>query len=634
MTDEGVTFGRYRLVGLLGQGGMATVYRALMSGPMGFEKEVALKRLHAEVTEDERLVRSLVNEARLGGQLRHPNIVETYEFNEIAGTYFMALEFVQGWPLDALLRHCRLKDEELPLTVVSEILIQACSGLHHAHELTDRDGQPAHLIHRDLKPSNIMISRRGAVKIMDFGVAKAATNLYQTTTAETIKGTPIYMSPEQLMARELDRRSDIYSMGAIFHELVTHRIPFEAESLPAIIFQIVECELDECIERMRARHEPLVDVFARCMAKEPEDRFATAKELGQALQDLERTLPPGPTLLEWLEEEGDTLPAAPQIGDFGTVGRPAVLIDDRSGVPRQTTFSGKSSEPALQVQTGAPPIDRSGAFDDTVGVSLSSFFGGSSGGKPIVEAAVPVEAPSPEGGDTTGRATPGTDSHIDDAQAPAPRSRAPLRVGLALFAVAIIATFLALGPPPGFDGDEAPGATTAATTAGSSSPEVDPAHAGATELDEPGAARTETPSPPVAPVVTATIAPRATPAPTPAPTAAPTPAPTAAPTPAPTAAPTPEAVVAPVAATPEPVTSTPEPATAAKAQVIINTVPWSDVWIDGERVGRTMQRLELPVGRHEVRLVCSVCNPDMEQTHPLDVAADGDNRLIVRFDTE
>ena len=586
MTDEGVTFGRYRLVGLLGRGGMATVYRAYMSGPMGFEKEVALKRLHDEVTEDERLVRSLINEARLGGQLRHPNIVQTYEFDEIAGTYFMALELVQGWPLDAVLRHCRLQDERLPLTVVSEILIQACRGLHHAHELTGRDGSPARLIHRDLKPSNIMISQRGSVKIMDFGVAKAATNLYQTTTAETIKGTPIYMSPEQLMARELDRRSDVYSMGAILHEMVTGRIPFEADSLPGIIFQIVQGDLHECIERMRARYEPLVDVLTSCMAKEPEERFATARELSRALHQLEHTLPPGPTLLEWLEEVGDSLPAAPGIGDFGAPGRPAGLLDDRSGAPRQTTWAGKGSGSDDEAD---PSADPSGA-DDSLGEPLSSFFGGpASADPPGRPAAPPTEA--------TDLDTAASEPDLGTAGEPTGRSRTPRAVGLVLLVVGVAGLLLLTRSSTEPDGDEGPVVTAAPIAPARESTSGQALDEGA------GSLHVE---------------------------------------PTPASAPTPARTPRPVATTPMPMPATPEltrppeaaaPATVATAEAIINTIPWSEVWIDGEHVGRTMRRLELPVGRHEVRFVCSVCSPDVEQTHPLDVSTGGDNRLIVRFET-
>ena len=641
MTDEGVPFGRYRLVGLLGQGGMATVYRALMSGPMGFEKEVALKRLHEEVTQDERLVRSLVNEARLGGQLRHPNIVETYEFNEIAGTYFMALEFVRGWPLDALLRHCRTTEQELPLTVVCEILSQACRGLHHAHELTDRGGQPANLIHRDLKPSNIMVSRGGAVKIMDFGVAKAATNLYKTTSADAIKGTPIYMSPEQLMAKELDRRSDIYSMGAILHELVTLRIPFDADSLPAIIFQIVECDLEGCIERVSARHEPLTGLLLRCMAKDREQRFDTARELSRAIRDLSRGLPPGPTLLEWIEDTEDELPSAPSIGDFGTLGRPIGVLDDRSGQPPQTTLDGRPAPDVGQATASTPPIARSTGFDDTIGLPAESLPAASVVGGTSPQHSTPVDADTLLPG--AERPAPSPVAAAPEPEPAAPRStRAALAVGLLVLVAVAVSIVLVLTTMKGSAPDEAEPGTEPVVAAASGLVEAPDEEAqggplGRTDGDALSAPLETTPA------TTAATTPVATPPPTPATTRAPvvaptpviTPTPAPPPQPTPTAAPVIDPTPAPTAASaPEP---TPEPTPAgppAMAQVIINTVPWSDVWIDGKRVGRTMQRLELSVGRHEIRLVCTVCEPDIEQTHPLDVAEGADNRLIVRYETE
>ena len=182
---ERVPFGRYQLLNLLGEGGMATVYRAVMSGPMGFEKVCAVKRIHPEHTSEARLVRAMINEARLGGQLRHDNIVETYEFNEVDGHYYMAMEYVEGWTLDFVLRRCRNFREYLPATVVHEILLGTCRGLDYAHRLTDSEGKPTNLIHRDLKPANIIARLDGKVKIMDFGIARADTNKYKTTAKDS-----------------------------------------------------------------------------------------------------------------------------------------------------------------------------------------------------------------------------------------------------------------------------------------------------------------------------------------------------------------------------------------------------------------------------------------------------------------
>ena len=253
MADAPVPFGRYKLLNLLGEGGMAKVYRALLSGPMGFEKEVAVKRLDPKVTADERVVKALINEARLGGQLRHKNIVEIYEFNHVDGHYFMAMEYVDGWTLEALVRRCRNRREHLPASVVCEIVTSICRGLGYAHSLEDKAGRALNLVHRDLKPANVMVSREGDVKLMDFGIAKADSNLYKTTAEDVTKGTPVYMSPEQVTGAVLDQRSDIFSLGSILVELITNDTPFFANSLLAVMHAVLNANIETSLEKVRAR---------------------------------------------------------------------------------------------------------------------------------------------------------------------------------------------------------------------------------------------------------------------------------------------------------------------------------------------------------------------------------------------
>ena len=191
-------FGAYRLTHMLGKGGMASVYRAVRSGPMGFAKEVAIKRIHDALIDNEAILKGLINEARIGGQLKHPNIVEVYEFNKVGEAYYLAMEFVDGWTLDKVIKLSREFKMPVPPSVALLIGKQLCEGLEYAHTLESLDGQEVKLVHRDLKPANIILSRYGIAKIMDFGIAKAATNLFKTTLADVTKGTPHYMSPEQV----------------------------------------------------------------------------------------------------------------------------------------------------------------------------------------------------------------------------------------------------------------------------------------------------------------------------------------------------------------------------------------------------------------------------------------------------
>ena len=321
--SEPVPFGRYRLLSLLGEGGMAKVYRAVLSGPMGFEKEVALKRIDPRLTEDERVVKALINEARLGGQLRHRNIVEIYEFNQVDGNYFMAMEFVDGWTLDMVLRRCRTLQEPPPATVVVEILTAICRGLDYAHSLLGKDGSPVNLVHRDLKPGNVMLSREGDVKIMDFGIAKADSNLYKTTAADVTKGTPMYMSPEQVTGSSLDSRSDLFSLGSMLHEMVTLEVPFQGDNLLAIMHGILNADIADARSAVADRHAALEPILASCMAREPAERYSSARELEGVLRSCLRELPSGPSLLEWLEELQDSLPGLAMTGEFGEAGAPS-----------------------------------------------------------------------------------------------------------------------------------------------------------------------------------------------------------------------------------------------------------------------------------------------------------------------
>ena len=183
--SEGVRFGSYELRALLGTGGMARVYRAVRTGPMGFEKEVAVKILDPRATATQDQITALTDEARLGGLLRHPNIVATDELGQVGPNYYIAMELVDGWPLERLLKEHATRRVPIPRTIIVEVMALICDGLAYAHALTDRAGEPLQLVHRDMKPGNVMISRTGEVKIMDFGIAKATTNKYATAEQST-----------------------------------------------------------------------------------------------------------------------------------------------------------------------------------------------------------------------------------------------------------------------------------------------------------------------------------------------------------------------------------------------------------------------------------------------------------------
>ena len=293
------TFGRYELTSLLGQGGMGTVYRATLSGPSGFRKEVALKVIKSEQA-DESAHASFVREARVCGLLRHPNVVDVYDFGVTDGQPWIAMELVDGWPLDDLLE----QHPDLPPTVVLDIAVQIVDGLVHAHELTV-DGQPVALVHRDLKPANVIVTRQGGVKVMDFGLARATEGEDALTRSGVVRGTPAYMSPEQASGEELDPRSDLFSFGIMLFELAVGERPFLRPSMIALIMALVQVEEALADPGFLARPEAevpgITPILHTCLRRDPNERFDRARDLARVLRDLLRNQPPGPSLRSWVD---------------------------------------------------------------------------------------------------------------------------------------------------------------------------------------------------------------------------------------------------------------------------------------------------------------------------------------------
>ncbi len=281
--DLPVVVGRYQLVALLGEGGMARVFRAEMTGELGFRKPAAVKVvLPARGEKAAELKLQLIQEAKVGALLNHPNVVQTFDCGELEGFPYIAMELVEGVGLGELV------DElgPLPPAIAIEIAIQMLRGLHHAHT-AKHDGRLLQIIHRDVKPSNILIRGDGLVKVVDFGIAKASVADAQLTASGMTKGTPAYMSPEQLGAEVLDPRSDLFTAGSVLWFMLTGRTLFGGQSLTEVMMRIVQVE--ETLERAGAvaiadRLAPgLGEPFAKMLAKLPEHRFPTAADAAEAL---------------------------------------------------------------------------------------------------------------------------------------------------------------------------------------------------------------------------------------------------------------------------------------------------------------------------------------------------------------
>lgn len=280
-------FGPYRLLYRISSGGMAEIYRALVTTPDGEARDVAIKRILPCHTSDPEFIDMLIDEAKIAGLLDHPNIARIYEFGAVDDSYFLAMEFVDGVDLRSVMRRCRERDLELPVEYAVHCVEQALRGLHCAHEQTDDEGRPMEIIHRDFSPSNILVGYDGHVRLIDFGIAKARRNRSKTR-AGVIKGKVRYMSPEQTHGKRLDRRSDVFAAGVVLYEAVTGNPPFHAPDDVRLMDAIREQQPDA-----PSRQNPRLDadfdaVIARALAKAPDDRFPTAAAFADALADYRR----------------------------------------------------------------------------------------------------------------------------------------------------------------------------------------------------------------------------------------------------------------------------------------------------------------------------------------------------------
>ncbi|MCP4872937.1 MAG: serine/threonine protein kinase [Proteobacteria bacterium] len=226
---------------------MAQVFRARHMGTAGWGKAVALKRLWGDDEIDltalpatANCLKSLINEAELGSRLSHPNIVAVHDFDSVQGRFYLAMELVPGWTLEEILKVCRMRGVALPPPAAVEIALAVARALEYAHALADDEGRPLELVHRDLKPANILIGRDGSIKVSNFGIAKAASNVYATMGTKMIKGTPRYMSPEQALGQRVDRRSDLFSLGTLLAEMILNRPMWDAGSLLGVFVAVAE----------------------------------------------------------------------------------------------------------------------------------------------------------------------------------------------------------------------------------------------------------------------------------------------------------------------------------------------------------------------------------------------------------
>lgn len=330
--------GNYEVVRSLATGGMGEVLLARQSGPGGFARAVVVKRLLPHLAKEPAFVQMFLNEARVVSRLSHPNVAQIYELGESGDTLFIAMEFVHGRSLQLINKTLAVRGRALGPPLAMRIVIETLKGLEHAHSLSI-DGKPAPVVHRDMSPDNILVGFNGAVRVIDFGIARAADSI-STTRTGTLKGKFSYMAPERFdeaRAKELDARIDVFAMGVVAYECLAGQRPFRGSSDAALVGAILNGTAPILHELAPAVGAPLSAIVHRAIAKDPAERFATAADFRHALEG-------------WLDASGT------KVGEQDIAGLMRSLFADEADLnPATTIASLPSIEVELLTEGGAKP---------------------------------------------------------------------------------------------------------------------------------------------------------------------------------------------------------------------------------------------------------------------------------------
>lgn len=291
----GQRFGQYMLLEKIGVGGMAEVWKARSQGVEGFQKTVAIKRILPHLTDSADFVTMFVDEAKLAAQLNHDNIIQIFDLGKIGDDYYMAMEYVEGENLRAILNKARDRGEPIPAAIALQISVRLAGALGYAHRKRDFEGQELGLVHRDVSPQNVLVSYEGNVKLCDFGIVKAVARTGHTQMG-ALKGKLQYMSPEQAWGRPVDQRSDLFAVGVLLFEMLTGRRLFTGDSEMQLLEAVRDCRVQAPSEANPEIPVAVDVVVAKALSREPMDRYQTADELILALQGLLARLRPEPAL--------------------------------------------------------------------------------------------------------------------------------------------------------------------------------------------------------------------------------------------------------------------------------------------------------------------------------------------------
>ncbi|MDQ3263666.1 MAG: protein kinase [Myxococcota bacterium] len=277
-------YGRYQLLKRIATGGMAQIYLARQSGLEGFEKLLVVKRILPHLAENQDFVRMFLDEARIAARLNHPNVVQIFDLGSQDGSYFIAMEYIHGEDVRRVWKRGANRGRTLPLPLVCRVMMDACAGLDYAHKKADAAGKPLGIVHRDISPQNILVTFEGEVKVVDFGIAKAADQA-TVTRSGVLKGKYSYMSPEQARGERLDRRSDIFALGIVLHELLTGHRLFKRTNDIQTLNAVTECKVPAPSALNPEVPADLDRLVLKALARTPEQRFEDAAELQLALEE-------------------------------------------------------------------------------------------------------------------------------------------------------------------------------------------------------------------------------------------------------------------------------------------------------------------------------------------------------------
>jgi len=373
---------------MFARGGMAELFLARTIGPSGFEKLVVLKKILPNFAENPRFVRLFLDEAKLAASLDHPHIAHVYDLGTVDGSYFFTMEYLHGQDVRSLLQRSVRAATQLPIEHAVQIARNIASALHYAHERRGTEGKLLDVVHRDVSPANIVVSYDGAVKLLDFGVAKAATSTVKTRTG-TLKGKVAYMSPEQARGASIDRRSDVFSLGIVLWEMVATRRLFKGDNDLATIQMIIN-EPAPDVSSFRADCPlELERITARALAKDPKDRYQTAQDLQLDLEELARETKLGQSSVALSAHMSRLF--ADEIGAWKTAQSNGVSLPEHissAGIHQTNNdLTTPVSDSMLEFGSPADDLEDADELEDSIPAQLPAAIS-----KPVA-AVIPIEAP-------------------------------------------------------------------------------------------------------------------------------------------------------------------------------------------------------------------------------------------------